>query len=187
MAGEVEHEAADHPSTRRSGTAHVRLVARLERSGARFAIHEHAAAPTVAEAQARLPFPLDRFLKTVAFRLGGRDAGAPGPDGTAGAGWVLVALRGVDRVDFRKLADALGVRRGDLARPSPDEIRAELGLPFGGVGPIPPIDGIRVLFDAAALDLGTVYCGVGSDTRTLEIDVRDLVAVSGGAAASVAQ
>ena len=115
--------------------------------------------------------------ETVAFRL------KDGP----GGGWVLVALRGGDRVDYRELADALGVRRGDLVRPSPEEILADLGLPFGGVGPLPPNDATRVVFDAAALDLGMVYCGVGSDEHTLEIDVRDLVAVTDGLVAPVSR
>ncbi len=159
-------------------STHERIVGLLRARGVRFEVHRHEAAPTVAEAQAKLPFPFEQFLKTVAFRL--KDGADPG-------GWVLVALRGRDRVDYRKLADALGVRRGDLARPSPEEIQDGLGLPFGGVGPIPPTDAARVVFDAAALELGTVYCGVGSDEHTLEIDVRDLVAVTGGLVAPVAQ
>ena len=155
-----------------------RIVELLRASGVRFELHRHEVAPTVAEARAKLPFPFEQFLKTVAFRLKG---------GVVGDGWVLVALRGQDRVDYRKLADALGVRRGDLARPSPEEILDGLGLPFGGVGPIPPNDATRVVFDTAALDLGTVFCGVGSDEHTLEIDVRDLVVVTAGLVAPVAR
>lgn len=160
-------------------STHQHLVALLTRRGVPFRVHRHEVAPTVAEARAKLPFPFEQFLKTVAFRLKG--------DGAADGGWVLVALRGQDRVDYRKLADALGVRRGDLVRPTPEEIAASLGLPFGGVGPIPPNDTARAVFDAAALALGTVYCGVGSEEHTLEIDVGDLVAVSGGTVAPIAQ
>ena len=159
-------------------SAHEHILELLRARGVRFRIHRHEIAPTVAEAQARLPFPFEQFLKTVAFRL---------KDGTGPGGWVLVALRGRDRVDYRKLADALGVRRGDLARPTPEEILDDLGLPFGGVGPIPPNDAAQVVFDAAALELGTVYCGVGSDEHTLEVDVRDLVALTDGLVASVSQ
>ncbi len=157
---------------------HEHLIALLRRRGVPFRVHSHEVAPTVEEARAKLPFPFEQFLKTVAFRL---------KDGTGPGGWVLVALRGRDRVDYRKLADALGVRRGDLARPSPEEILDGLGLPFGGVGPTPPNDAAQVVFDSAALELGTVYCGVGSDEHTLEIDVHDLVAVTGGLVAPVAQ
>jgi len=159
-------------------SAYESIVGLLRARGVRYQVHRHEAAPTVAEAQARLSFPFEQFLKTVAFRL---------KDGAGPVRWVLVALRGQDRVDYRKLAEALGVRRGDFARPTPEEILDGLGLPFGGVGPIPPTDAAHVVFDAAALELGTVYCGVGSDEHTLEIDVRDLVAVTGGLIAPVAQ
>ncbi len=166
--------------------AHERTVELLRARGVHFAIHRHAAAPTVAEARATLPFPFEQFLKTVVFRV--KDGAGAGGDPSGGAGgWVLVALRGQDRVDYRKLAAALGVRRGDLVRPSPEEIMTGLGLPFGGIGPIPPNNAARVVFDAAALDLGTVYCGVGSDEHTLEIDVHDLAAVTGGLVAPVSQ
>ena len=159
-------------------STHERIVEVLRASGVRFEIHRHQVAPTVAEARAKLRFPFEQFLKTVAFRL---------KSGAEGDGWVLVALRGQDRVDYRKLADALGVRRGDLIGPSPEEILDGLGLPFGGVGPIPSSEGTRVVFDTAALELGTVFCGVGSDEHTLEIGVHDLVAVTAGLVATVAQ
>src|SRR5262245_41234128 len=92
-----------------------RLARRLEGSGVRFRVHEHVVSRTVADAEALLPFPLESLLKTVVFRVKG------GP-------WVLAACRGQDRVDYRKLALACGVKRADLVRPAPEEVEAALGF-----------------------------------------------------------
>src|SRR5436853_5562156 len=105
-------------------SAYDSIIRRLAAAGVAFTIHEHPAATTVADAEARLPFPPAQFLKTVVFRVRDGD-------------WVLVALRGADQVDYRKLAAALGVKRGDLFRAAPEEVEAALGFQIGGVGPIP--------------------------------------------------
>jgi len=75
-----------------------RIVERLTARGVPFTIHEHVPARTVADALERLPFSPDAYLKTVAFRL-------------KAGGWVLATLRGADRVEYRRLAAALGVPR----------------------------------------------------------------------------
>ena len=141
-----------------------RIVGLLTGHGVRFRVHEHGAAPTVAEAAARLPFPAEQFLKTVAFRV---------KDGA----WILAASRGQDRIDYRKLAAAAGVKRGELRQPGPGEVEAALGFPRGGVGPFPPDAETLVLVDERALELETVYCGIGRNDRTLEIGLRDLIRV----------
>jgi Cys-tRNA(Pro)/Cys-tRNA(Cys) deacylase len=82
-------------------------IALLTARGVPFTIHEHVISRTFAEAEAQLPFPLERLLKTVAFKL-------------KAGGWVLAALRGQDRVDYRKLALATGVKRADLAGSVPE-------------------------------------------------------------------
>ncbi len=51
----------------------------------------------VAHAQGHLLFPLGRLLKTVAFKVKDK-------------GYVLAALRGLDRIDYRKLAAACGTK-----------------------------------------------------------------------------
>jgi Cys-tRNA(Pro)/Cys-tRNA(Cys) deacylase len=144
-----------------------RIVALLTGHGVRFRVHEHGVAPTVAEAAARLPFPVEQFLKTVAFRV------KDGP-------WLLAASRGGDRIDYRKLAAAAGVKRGALRQPGAGEVEAALGFVRGGVGPFPPDGDTLVLVDERALELETVYCGIGRADRTLEIGLRDLIRVVGG-------
>ena len=114
------------------------IAGRLTARGVPFTIHEHVVARTVADALARLPFSPDAYLKTVAFRL-------------KAGGWMLAALRGADRVDYRALAAAIGVGRRDLHQMTPDEVAADLGYPIGGVGPVPTNDQTRAIFDARAV------------------------------------
>jgi Cys-tRNA(Pro)/Cys-tRNA(Cys) deacylase len=151
------------------------IVARLTSHGLPFTIHEHVIARTVADALERLPFSPDAYLKTVAFRL-------------KAGGWVLAALRGADRVDYRGLASALGVGRRDLHQMTPDEVAEDLGYPLGGVGPVPTNPQTRTVFDALAAEtLDTVYCGAGSPDRTLEARISGLIAACDGLVAPIAQ
>lgn len=150
-----------------------RIVALLTARGIAFRAHEHRVARTVEEAKTLLPFPPEHFLKTIAFRV------KDGP-------WILAALRGQDRVDYRKLAAALGVRRGDLTRPDAAEIEATLGYPIGGVGPIPPNEETRTVIDSGATAMERVFCGMGRVDRTLEIALADIIAVSDARVAPIA-
>lgn len=150
-------------------------IRRLTEHGVSFRIHEHVVSRTVADAEALLPFPLDCLLKTVVFRVKG------GP-------WILAVCRGQDRVDYRKLALACGVKRADLVRPAPGEVEAALGFAIGGVSPIPPDDTTRSIVDAtAATTLDTVFCGIGRNDRTLEIAIADLIAVAGAQVLPIVQ
>ena len=79
------------------------IVGLLTGRGVRFRVHEHVVSRTVADAVALLPFPAEQYLKTVVFRVKGGD-------------WVLVACRGEDRVDYKKVAAACGVRRDRVVR-----------------------------------------------------------------------
>ncbi len=151
------------------------IVERLASRGVGFTMHEHVVARTVTDALERLPFSPDAYLKTVAFRL-------------KAGGWVLAALRGADRADYRGLAAALGVGRRDLHQMTPDEVAADLGYPVGGVGPVPTNEHTRTIFDAlAAEQLETVYCGAGRPDRTLEVRIADLIAACDGLVAPISQ
>jgi Cys-tRNA(Pro)/Cys-tRNA(Cys) deacylase len=156
-------------------SATEQIVERLTSRGVAFTIHEHVVARTVADALERLPFSPDAYLKTVAFRL-------------KAGGWVLAALRGADRVDYRGLAAALGVGRRDLHQMTPDEILTDLGYPLGGVGPVPTNAQTRTVFDSVAVEqLDTVYCGAGQPDRTLEARIADLIVACDGLTAPIAQ
>lgn len=143
-----------------------RLLALAEASNRPCRVHEHAPTRTVREAEENLDFDTARIVKTIAFRL-------------RGGGLVLAALRGTLRVDYAKLAAALGVNRRDLAALSPQEVLEALGVAPGSVSPLPLVEA-KILMDADVLTIApTVFCGLGRPDRTLEIAPADLLALSG--------
>jgi Cys-tRNA(Pro)/Cys-tRNA(Cys) deacylase len=150
------------------------LLVLLHERGTSFTIHEHAASHTYAEAMANLSFPAERLLKTVAFRLRSGET-------------VLVALRGQDRVDYRRLAEALNTKRTDISSLSPDEVLAALGIEPGAVAPIPLNAWTQVLFDSGVTRSETIFTGIGRTDRTLEIMLDELVPITGGRIAPIAR
>lgn len=150
------------------------LPALLAASGLSYTLHEHAPSVTIADADAYLNFPVERLVKTIAFCAKGR-------------GWVLAALCGYNQVDYRKLAEAVGIGRDRLMRLTPEEVESELGYPLGGVAPFAPNTQTMVLLDKGALQHATVFCGTGRNDRTLEMAPADLVHVSGAQVVSLAK
>ena len=143
------------------------VVDLLSRKAIKFKIHEHKAVRTIHDAERIAPTLVAGLLKTIAFRI--KDSF-----------WVLAAVRCQDRIDYRKLAAALKVNRRQLHSLSPEEVRAELGYEVGGVGPIPPRGDVKAVFDTSLRDAGTIYCGSGSNTLTLELEFGDLLRVTEG-------
>lgn len=137
-------------------------------SGRPFAIHEHAATRTIEDAARNLSFDIERIVKTIAFR-------------TRGGETVLAALRGTRRVDYARLAALVGVNRRDLAPLSPVEVAERVGVEPGSVSPL-MLRGEALLFvDGDVLTIvPTVYCGMGSSDRTLEMAPSDLLELSRG-------
>ena len=146
----------------------------LAQSNAHYQIHEHAPSVTFQDAADYLDFPLERLLKTIAFRVKNGD-------------WVLAVVQGAGRVDYKKLATHLGTSRDKLVRLTPEQVVSELGYPIGAVGPFPTNVQTRVVFDGGTLALGNVFCGTGRNDRTLEIAIGDLVRLSGGSTAPIVQ
>ncbi|MEU0405470.1 YbaK/EbsC family protein [Streptomyces sp. NPDC006197] len=127
----------------------------LDADGCTYTVHEHAVAYSVAERQA-LPFPWSQTVKTLAFT-------APGTP------LLLVALRTEDRVDFARLAAALGTSRSRLHTADAGLLAAE-GLVPGGVPPVSHRAGVPCLIDTAVAEPDRpVYCGAGAADRTLQI------------------
>lgn len=144
-----------------------KITTLLEVEGIQFTIHEHEPSRTFADAKERSMFSLERLLKTVAFR---HKSGY----------FILAVLRGQDRVDYRKIASALGTKRGEIVQLSPTEVREAFGVEVGSMGPIQMLAGLEVLFDNTVPLTRTVFCGVGRADRTLEIGFSDLVRVARG-------
>jgi Cys-tRNA(Pro)/Cys-tRNA(Cys) deacylase len=143
------------------------IVQLLTARGVPFKIHEHRPSHTVADAEAYLDFPLERLLKTIAFRL-------------RSGSYILAAVRGPDRIDYRKLAAACGTKRTDIFRLTPEEVVQAFNVEVGSVSPVLLQAGVRILFDTNVPTRETVFCGIGRPDRTLEIQLADLVQITQG-------
>ncbi|MBK8904831.1 MAG: YbaK/EbsC family protein [Anaerolineaceae bacterium] len=148
-------------------TVYDQIMLLLQSNNVPFVLHEHKPVRTVAEVEEKLPFLLDKMLKTVAFRV---------KDGRI----ILAGLRGHDRIDYRQLAAYCGVNRRAVESMSPEAVEAELGFEVGGVGPFALQPEVIVLLDEHLAEMGTVYCGSGRNTTTLAINFDDLLRVCGG-------
>lgn len=153
---------------------HDSIVAYLTTHAAHFTIHQHIDSRTYADAVNTLPFPPERMLKTIAFRL-------------KSGGWILAACRGQDGLDYKKLAAAFGVKRDDVVRPTPEELKAGLGLEAGAVSPVALSSAIQVVFDIRVDPVQTLFTGAGQPDRTLEISLAELVRVTGGRVLDIAK
>ncbi len=131
-----------------------------------YQLHTHAPTTSFEAAKSNLPFDPNSMVKGLAFRL---------PDGN----YAIAAMRGADRADYKKIADALGIRRADLRAAAADDLEHDLDMMPGGVVPL-PINGAVVLFDRAVLDLDTIYCGTGRTDTTLQIAGATLIHIAGG-------
>jgi len=143
------------------------IVQLLTASNLPFTIHEHIPSYTFADAEAYLDFPLERLLKTIAFRI-------------KSGGYILAAVRGPDRIDYRKLAAACGTKRTEIFRLTPEEVAHTFNVEVGSVSPILLQDGVRILFDIKVPTRETVFCGIGRPDRTLEIQLADLIQITQG-------
>jgi len=147
--------------------AYDAIVALLTARGIHFIIHEHVPTQTFAQAMGNLTFPAERLLKTIAFK-------------TRRGSYILAAVRGQDRIDYRKLAAANGTRRTEIFRLTPEEVADVFGVEVGSVGPVALQEGVAVFFDTQVPVDDTVYCGIGRPDRTLEIRLMDLVQITEG-------
>lgn len=143
------------------------IVSLLTTRAIPFTIHEHIPSYTVADAEAHLLFPLERLLKTIAFKI-------------RNGGYVLAAVRGPDRIDYRKLATACETRRTDVVRLTPEEVVNVFGVEVGSVSPVLLQKDVTVFFDDQSPTHETVFCGIGRPDRTLEISLIDLVQITQG-------
>jgi Cys-tRNA(Pro)/Cys-tRNA(Cys) deacylase len=143
------------------------VVELLENSGAIYRMHRHEPVTTIEQARQKVPHLTHNLLKTIVFRI--KDTA-----------WILAAVNGDARIHYKKLADAVAVKRRALRSISPDQVESELGFEIGGVGPFPVRPDIQVVFDRSVGGTGNVFCGSGRNTRTVEMDIADLIDLTGG-------
>ena len=120
-----------------------------------------------------------QVLKTLVFSAG---------DG-ADAPLVVVVLPLTARVDTRKLARALGLRRSALRLAPPAAAEAATGYACGDIPPLGHVQPLRVLLDAAALAGGParpLYAGGGGGGASLRIPAAELLRATAAEVADVA-
>lgn len=149
-----------------------KVMGLLAASGASYRIHEHPPVCTVAEAHARVPHLTHHLIKTIVFKI-------------KQGKWILAAVDKDDRVDYKRLADALGVKRTALRSIPPERVPRELGFQVGGIGPFPISEEIQVIADQGLVAMGTILCGGGLNTRTVEIDIQALITLAGAVTAPI--
>ena len=88
--------------------------------------------------------------------------------------FVALAIRGRDRLDFKKVRRIFGPKT-DLAKP--EEVKEVVGVPVGAVCPI--VIEVPVYFDQHVMDLKNVNLGSGDLTKGLDMTLADLLKAVG--------
>lgn len=113
------------------------------------------------EAAVAIGCEVEQIAKSVVFRR--VDTGLP----------VLVLLRGVDRVDTKRLAEHIG---SAVERASPEFVREATGFAIGGVPPLGHETPLETIVDAALLGYDVVWAAAGTPNAVFRADPRQLAA-----------
>jgi len=89
---------------------------------------------------------------------------------------VLVIASGTARVEWKMLADYLGISRRKLNMADPATVQELTGYPVGGVPPIGHRQPLRVVMETAVLGHEWVYGGGGSEHALLYVQPSQLAA-----------
>ncbi|GBC59183.1 hypothetical protein DENIS_0119 [Desulfonema ishimotonii] len=146
----------------------------LGNSGCAFTLHSHQPIRTIEEAEAKVPHLTENLLKTVVFKI--KDSH-----------WILAAVAGPDHIHYKKLGEAFSVSRRKLRSVSPEQVETGLGFEVGGVGPFPVAEDVRIVIDAELAALDRIFCGSGKNTRTVEIAIKDLIALTVARVSSISR
>ena len=127
--------------------------------------------PTVEDAARVLGTAVDRIVKSVLFV---QDGPSPEPERA-----VLVLANGTSRVDYRRVADCLGISRRRLKLADAPTVLALTGQPVGGVAPIGHPQSLRTFIDRRVLEQPEVYAGGGALDALMRVTPAELVRVTG--------
>lgn len=100
------------------------------------------------------------------------------------AGPVLVVASGVDRIDRKKVAAALGA---PVKPADPEWVAEQTGFAVGGVAPVGHQAAVTILIDAALQDQDPVWAAAGSPAHVFRTTTADLARITGGALVDVRQ
>jgi len=89
-------------------------------------------------------------------------------------GFVALAIRGKDRIDFKKVRRLFG-SKSELAKP--EEVKKIIGVPVGAVCPI--LIEVPLYLDRKVMSLKHINMGSGDLTKGLELELTDLLTIIG--------
>jgi Ala-tRNA(Pro) deacylase len=147
-------------------TLFERLDGLLRTEGARFRVLEHPAegrSDEVARIRGTLP---GQGAKAMLCRSKNEPAA-----------YVLAVLPGDRKLDFRKVAHAVGLKKVTLA--SPEEAAREMGAGIGAIPPFSFSEGVRLVVDPALVEVhDEIAFNAGRLDRTMVLDSRDYVRIA---------
>ena len=101
-------------------------------------------------------------------------------------GQLVLAVVPVDReLDLKRLADAVGGRRAEMADPA--AAQRATGSVVGGISPLGSRRALPVIVDADALDLESIFVSAGRRGLQVELAAADLVRLAGATVARIAR
>lgn len=124
-------------------------------------VHLATHTPTVEDAARAVGTTVDRIIKSVLFLADG----AP----------VLVLANGPARVDYKRVADYLGLARKRVKLADADTVLAVTGFEVGTVPPFGHPARLRTLIEASVLEQPDVYAGGGAIDALLRITPAEIV------------
>ena len=141
--------------------------------GDRFQVLEFdASTRTAAEAAAAIGCEIAEIAKSLIFR------------GATSGRAVLVVASGVDRVDEKKVAAAVGE---PIARADADFVREATGFAIGGVPPVGHKTAPIVLIEESLMQFAEIWAAAGTPNAVFRLTPSDLVELTGGRTVAVAR
>jgi prolyl-tRNA editing enzyme YbaK/EbsC (Cys-tRNA(Pro) deacylase) len=124
---------------------------------------------------------VERIVKSLLFLTQATAAGESAPSA------VVVVANGTNRVDYRRVADWVGVSRRRLRLAGAAEVLALTGYPVGAVPPLGFPRPLRTLVDARVLAQPEVYAGGGALDTLMRITPAEIVRVTGAEVVEVVE
>lgn len=154
---------------------HANVQAALVGARAEYRVHDHRKFSTEIKSPqdfaAALGYPIQRITKTLLLCSQDRQVYA-------------AAVCSVDRrLDLKSTADAIGVKRIEVA--SPEDLRKRTDYPRNGVSPLGLADNIMVVADRLLFNYPTVLIGGGAAAIEIELSPSDLTLISGASLKSI--
>ncbi|WP_051333469.1 aminoacyl-tRNA deacylase [Aliagarivorans marinus] len=155
-----------------SDSVFSQIKGRLDQAQLDVRYHQHHATTTIQDAQDNLHFVVEQILKTIVFEIKGK-------------GLALAALTGHRRIDYRSLANALGVSRSSLRQSSEQQVLEHFGVELGAVSPFLCGENIPLVLDAECS--GALICGSGRRDHSIEVDAALLAEYTGATLGDIAK